>query len=398
MQRAEGRPRGRGLLLAAALVTAVLSLLAVSASAEDFGDFELTQSSSYLLRLPDLPPGYEFDEGDCDDLGSQFELDDVPPSVATFIRQYHPEGCLFNYERRFVARGGGPSSPEVTSGAMVMPSVGIAEMAAATMTDLVGYITGDDGGFTEVPAAATLGDVTRVFHGRGDDEAPEGKFSFVFWRDGAVLAGLGAFGKTYAAADAAAFAFAARQQAHVEAPSRFTAADADNSLVELDDPRLRTPVYWLGEKFAPSHGFPSTRPYFAFGRSLFGSRKASAEFVVGYTAELLLIGWTRSAWARIVKETDRHDWTWRCTRSRRVKLRQGHAVVYAAYDKNYAICPNRPPRHYFAHAFIGRAMVGINDGVCGPQQCSAPYFSRPFNSFRGMAAVVRGLQVRPPRH
>ncbi|HVQ59121.1 MAG TPA: hypothetical protein VMS60_09485 [Solirubrobacterales bacterium] len=398
MRHAERSDRGRGLLLlAAALIATALVLLATAAQADDFDEIELTQSSRYLLRLTDLPSGYEFDDGEC----GPVELDDPSPTLAAFIRQFRPEGCLFTYERLFRAPGEGPSSAFVSTAAIAAPSVGVAEMAAATVTDLIGYLTEDTGGYTEAAPAATLGEVTRVFHVKVDADETEGgqdRLSVLFWRDGAVLAALIASGKTFAAADRVAFPLGARQQAHIDNPSRYTAAEADDSLVELDDPRIRTPVYWLGEKFAPGHGLPSARPYFGAGRFLTALGKVHPEFAVGYTKRLLLIGWTRSAWARVDRKgTNHRDWAWHCTRSRQVKLRQGHAVLYAAYGKDFARCPQRPPRHYFAHAFVGRTMVGVNQGICDDEYCVEPSFSPAFNSFRGMATVVRGLETRPQR-
>ncbi|HEX5610160.1 MAG TPA: hypothetical protein VFX45_08720 [Solirubrobacterales bacterium] len=384
-------PRGRGLLLVAAAVAAiVLAILAAGARADAASEYEeRAKARNFALRLNDLPPGYVLEEDDCGVL----DIDGpASPALTAFANQNQPGFCAFTYERRFRARGNGPSTPVVLSASSLSPSVPFAEMAATLAPDLVDYLTGPLP-YTEVPSPA-IGDTTRLFHIQGETNSS----SILLWRSGRVLNGLLVRGNSFAATDALALEFGARQQAHAEHPSPYLESEGDDDLVELDDPRLRAPVYWLGAKFSPGHGFPSARPTLAFGRTLFGERmRESPEFAIGYSSELILAGWTPAAWARFsTGKVERRDWTWHCTRSRQVRLRQGHAIVYAAYKKDYASCPSRPPRHYFAHAFLPGAVIGIGQSICNGDTCD-PFPTPGFDSFRGMATIARGLHVRPPR-
>jgi hypothetical protein len=88
MQRAEGSPRGRGLLLAAALLLALAVLVAsegwLRGSAEA-GAVDL--ASQTTLRLSELPPGYAVAEDECERADSASELEHAPATVTRFLAQ-----------------------------------------------------------------------------------------------------------------------------------------------------------------------------------------------------------------------------------------------------------------------------------------------------------------------
>ncbi len=349
-----------------------------------------------ILRLTDLPPGYALGDEECERADRETsELEHTPASVKGFIDQNRLEGCIFKYSRIFRARGQGPSAKDVASVSVVAPDPAVAGSAATLVPELIAAIAGEDG-YTEIAPPEKLGEETRLFHipdpaGQEDLPAPA---TALFWRDGRILAGLLVSHPNAAVVDQLAFSLAHLQQAHIDSPTPHTEAERDDSLVELDDPSLRAPVYWLGPIFAPSHGLPTGRPLFALFLRL---DRTSPELALHYSPAITLVTWAPAAWARFsTGKVERRDWTWHCTRSRRVKLRQGHAVVYAAYAKNFARCPNRPPRHYFAHVFLPGAVVGINQSTCSGATC-APFYSRAHGSFLGMAAIARHLRVRPPR-
>lgn len=407
MQRAGISPRGRGLLLAAALLLALAVLasegwLRGSANA---GPVDL--ASQTTLRLNELPPGYRVSEDECEPADSATELEDASETVMRFLAQNRLEGCIFKYERLFRGSGQGPAPKEVGTVSVVAPNPTVAVNAATLVPELIALMGGEDG-YTEVAPVEKIGEETRLFHvanpvGPLNEQPPE---SVLFWRDGRILAGLMVSLPNHPVADQLIFSLAHLQQAHIDSPTPYTEAEADDRLVELDDPRLGGPVYWLGAKFSPGQGLPSVRPSFVTargftGRGLFGllNRRPQGmpRYAISYTRRLLIGAWDRPIWSRLLETTRGAPvWTWDCTLSRRVKLPRGHAIVYGAYGKDYERCPSRPPKWFFANVFIGDTVVAVNTPVCGARGCTL-YSSNAYGSFRAMATVARGLHVRPPR-
>jgi hypothetical protein len=403
MQRAERSPRGRGLLLAAVLLLAVLvaSEGRLRGSAEA-GAVDL--ASQTTLRLSELPPGYEVREEDCDEADSASELEHAPATVMRFLAQNRLEGCVFKYNRLFRAGGQGVAPKEIATASVVASNPTVAAGAATFVPELIALMAGEDG-YTEVAPLEKIGEETRLFHvanpaGPENEQPPA---SVLFWRDGRVLAGLMVSNPNHAAADRLIVSLAHLQQAHIDSPTPYTEAEADDTLVELDDPRIGAPVYWLGARFSPGHRLPSARPTGAISRGpeLFGlpspRPRGTSEYAIFYTHRLLIGAWDRPDWSQALKTTRSAPvWAWDCTRSRRVRLPRGHAIVYGAYEKDYKRCPGRPPEWFFANAFIGDTVVAVNTPICGARRCS-PYFSEDYGSFPAMAIIARGLHVRPPR-
>jgi hypothetical protein len=403
VQGAARSPRGWGLLLTAALLLALATFVAseswlrgsAEAGAVDLG-------SQTTLRLSELPPGYGVGEDECERADRAGELEDAPATVRRFLAQNRLEGCIFKYSRLFRASGQRPAPKEIATVSVAAPNPTVAANAAPLVPELIALMAGKDG-YTEVAPLEKIGAETRLFHianpaGPLNEQPPA---SALFWRDGRILAGLMVSLPNHAVADQLIFNLAHLQQAHVDSPTPYTEAEADDTLVELDDPRIGVPVYWLGAKFSPGHGLPPARASVATGRGLSDllshPLQGTPAYAIFYTHRLLVGAWDRPDWSRLLETTrSAPAWAWDCTRSRRVRLPRGHAIIYGAYEKDYERCPSRPPEWFFANAFIGNTVVAVNTPICGARRCS-PYFSDAYGSFRAMATVVRGLQVRPPR-
>jgi hypothetical protein len=76
-----------------------------------------------------------------------------------------------------------------------------------------------------------------------------------------------------------------------------------------------------------------------------------------------------------------------------VDLDDGRAVIYAGYGRRHLkSCPKRPPDDYWAIAYVGRMVVGVNLTLC--TGCLGAS-SGPEASLAGMQAILGALQVRP---
>jgi hypothetical protein len=211
----------------------------------------------------------------------------------------------------------------------------------------------------------------------------------VLWRDGRVLSAIYVGGWSYAEDEAAAFALAAQQQKHVEAPTPYLAPESNDIPAYFENPSLRLPIYWLGRIFRPGHGLPPSYFWGAYPRSHFGGGPPGFEQEVEYAPALYLDSWSPRGWANFVKTPlGRRQWSWRCTRSRTLRLRNGHATIYAAYRTGHAVCPNYPPHHFSAHVYLPGVVIAIGEATCG--HCQGDLVT--YESWRGMEAVVRSLR------
>jgi len=173
-----------------------------------------------------------------------------------------------------------------------------------------------------------------------------------------------------------------------------TAGDAE---APLEDPALKPPVYWLGDTFAPANGLPPLSLAQAFSvTSPIEPPEARAGLL--YTnrldfdhAELVeLFLWTPREWKARVKE--RLPFEIHCTKTRGVDLAGGHAVIYAGRRPG-GRCGEHGPKNFAAIAsFPGVVITAERTDTC--EDCRG-HVDRPYNSFKGIATIVRGLQLRP---
>jgi hypothetical protein len=199
-----------------------------------------------------------------------------------------------------------------------------------------------------------------------------------------------------------ALKLAARQDERIRAPTPIQPRDNDDLEVPLADPRLGVPVQWLGRRFAPGRGLPPLRLAFTSGpeRSEDGlpGTRAQLEYDPSRprTQGIVLDVWRPSQWRRVSRAlSGRQLWTSPCTRTRRVSLAGGHAVIYAGYARlpGSGNCPARPRDSFAALAYFRRAVVAVNMPYC--DRCADGDTGRraPYNSVKGMSAAVRGLRL-----
>lgn len=304
MAGARGRVRGTALALAAvaALVAMGLSvgLLPGATAAPKRPD---ASAQRLLLRLHDLPPGYignlvSAETGPLDECG-YLRPADAEPRLAAFIARYAPEGCLGVYFRLYRVPGFSPAPAAVGSGAMDAGSVEAAEAALEVAPEAIGHLT-EGMELEETAPPATVGEATRLFHwtnGGGAFVAGKTSDSFLAWRSDSAVGVIFVEGRSFAANDQAAVELARRQQAHIEHPTPYTAAERDSSEVALDNPILKIRTYWLGRTFHPGNGTPASRLTGTF--SVDGKGVASRQsLALVYSGGITLRERTQRGWKR----------------------------------------------------------------------------------------------------
>lgn len=377
-----------------------------------------------LLRLHELPPGYLVgDDSGCGGLG----IEDAPAELAAFVLKYRPWGCSFEYERLYRLPGRKPYPPLVESMAFVVPTAEAANEGFELAPQLIAYKAGIRRS-DEVAPPESIGDATRWFH--TNDALVDGRTgrqgSIAAWRFGRVLAFLVAAGKPQVDDDRIALQLARLQHSHVERPMPYLRRQYDDTLVPLDNPHLPVPVYWLGRTFEPGHGLRPARLEHAFAPISRGGGPPWEKLELAYTNYLYLRSWKRAGWKRLRKTSLGRELTGSaCARTTRLKLRRGHAVIYASYGANanpvppppavvrshgeaasrakrHAYfparardCPGKRPNRFMASAYFGRVVVTVNLSIC--ITCAREPGYGTYNSLRGMEAVVRSLRFRARR-
>lgn len=415
---AHGKTGWRRIVATGAIATIALALMAVqtlggesdSAQAGSPTDFSIP-SQELVLRLNDLPPGYWATQG-----SEEFPLPgrgcaaikpaDPQPPLATFLRRYSPVGCLALYFRFYRVPNAGPSPFAVGTGAVDVGSPEGAEAGLATSRELLGHLSGDEPP-REVPAPETIGDATRLYRWepRRLFSPKRSSSTFLVWRSGDVVASIFVTGGPAAANDKAAFHYARIQQAHVEAPTSYTPDEADNTVVPLEDPALRLPIYWLGRTFAPAHGLRPLRLYetsstprggpgtrFYPRATLLYLDRSSVDGAEGIEIDV----WTHHRW-RTLRSPWRPPFPLQCGKTRLLDLTRGHAVLYSGVEPGRRCRDRQLPVAHMAVVHLPGAVLTVETmRICA--RCFG-VGRGPYNSFRGIATVVRGLEqrIRPPR-
>jgi hypothetical protein len=396
MNRGVGRS-ARGMLLASipvllAFVTAVV-LQAADAkprTPEDPGE-------RLVLRLNDLPPGYyplDFSEG------AELELtcESINPFKSTralnrFVRRFSPQGCMGLYLRAYRVPGEAPTSPVIGTGALDAGSLEAAESGFAVARDMLDALVENEK-LEEVAPATTVGDATRLFHWKRVPRLFRNGHlgSFLVWRSGEVLAAVFAAAGSLEVSDGIVTELAVRQQAHIQDPTPYRRSERNTSEVGLDDPALTFPVYWLGRTFRPGHGLPVARLRWGGAVSRFEALPGQ-RLRLDYDRRLHLESWTAAGWKRfLATHRGRELLGAHCADRTEVPLDHGRATIFAAYRHDSRTCVDRPPDRYFAVAHIDGIVVAVDFATCRGCQ---PLPSSPFDSPRGMRAVVRALVLRP---
>jgi hypothetical protein len=392
---------------ALALVATLLTGLFVVLLARDGADAAPgpgTGQTRYLLRLTDLPPGFvvlpigslgEGDERPGPDMPCG-ELDpaDPAPKLAAFIRKHHPAGCFAAYVRLYAPPVPGPKPLLAGSGVLDLGSVAGAREAFALAPQILGhfFLEGEIPG--TLPSPEPVGEESVIVPW---PEAPlfrDGESgTYVLWRSGDVVGVVLATGRSMAAAERDALALARLQQARIEHPAPYTAAERDDAEVALDNPKLARPVYWLGRELAPRNALPPLR---LDGSAADPARGIFQNVYLGYRAagnsrnRLDLAVYTQTYWRL---RGDSLPSPGRCARTKRIALPEGRAVIYGAYKGPTPTCPEHPPGVFFARAFIGHTVITA-DLIATCPNCGGPG-GGPYNSLRGMTRIVRALELRP---
>jgi hypothetical protein len=411
---AQGKKELRRLVVAAvAVVSIALTLVSSqsldgrnsSAAASSPAEFAVP-SQGLVLRLHDLPTGYGATSGSAEfplpGLGcAPIEPADPRPRLAAFLRRYSPVGCLALYFRLYRVPEVGPTPLAVGTGALDVGSVEGAEEGLAISRELLSHLLGDELP-QEVPAPETVGDATRLFHWEPQRlfSSKESPSSFLVWRSGGVVASIFIAGARAAANDRAALHFARIQQAHIETPTPYTPDEADNTVVPLEDPALRLPIYWLGRTFEAGHGLRPLRLYEtgSLPRGAPGARttpRATLRYLDRLHVEdaegVEIDIWTPRQW-------EAHGPHWpppfflRCKQTRRLNLPRGHAVLYRGVEPGWS-CRDRQRKveHMAVVHFPGVVLTAETDRICATCFGEEP---GPYNSFAGMATIARGLELR----
>jgi hypothetical protein len=374
----------RALGLAVALV--LLSAAPASALSEPSGDL-VAGSEETVLRLRDLPPGYEVtDESRCRPFAPG---KGTPAYYASWLLEHRPEGCSFGYERLFRVPGLGPAPSLVVAETINTPSEEAAIEGLEIFLRLVAEETRWESGGTV--AITPAGPPATLFHFQREFRGGSKPASLLLWRHGKLIAAMEAAGTNPPGNDQAALHYAQAQQRRLEAPSPYTEAERDDVEVRLDDPGLKLPVYWLGRTFAPGGALPPIR----LRRVVLPEEKGlpGVKLILGYDG-FNLETWTRQSWKRFqgsfFGKLNRPP----CTRTTSFEWGQGRALISAGYRRRTfeGGCPKFPPTRYWAAARVGGVVIGVNQTTC---RCLSPGFGPYSSSLRGMKTLLRGLTLRP---
>jgi hypothetical protein len=352
---------------------------------------EALDTAALVLRVSDLPPAYVVG----DDSGCGIGTENAPAELAHVVVAHLPEECSIELENR---RG----SPYILSSALAFRTLEGASAMFAVRRQLLAYETGSTG-LTEKPQGG-VGEEARLFlvpdaYGPYGGDRPG---AAVLWRRGAALGIVLVARPGKRAGIRMATRLAARQDARMQHPTPLRAADNDDLEVPIADPRVGVPVQWLGRRFArrglaplhlaytfgperPQEGLPMPRAQMEYE-----ARKPRT-----YGVDLNL--WQPAQWRRVDRGLPGPQlWRTPCARARFVRLRSGHAIVYSGHAKlsRSGRCPSRPHDSFAALAYFRRVVVAVNMPYCNGCADGVTGKTAPYNSVRGMLAVVRSLRLR----
>lgn len=375
----------RALGLAAAII--LLTAPAAEAASGPSGKL-VAGAEETVLRLHDLSPGYVI-EGDsgCD----AFEPTEIGTLKALdrWIVENWPEGCEFEYERRFSVPGYGPTPFQVVGETISTPSAEAAAKGVGILLRLIPRVTKwQRQGTISIGPGGPTATLFRFKARFGGDPEP---VSVLVWHYGKLLAAIDVNGMTPQNNDSAALHYAQIQQRRLESPLPYTEAEQDDTEVELDDPNLKVPVYWLGRVFAPGSHWPTAE--LQTGTAVEEDGLPGVKLILRYDG-FNLETWTPQSWKRFRDSFLGKLNRGRCTRTTAFEWGQGHALISAGYRRRTFDegCPHFPPTRYWAVAHLGGVVIGVNQTTC---RCLSPGFGFYSSSLRGIKTILRGLTLRP---
>jgi hypothetical protein len=342
-----------------------------------------------VLSTADLPRGYRtgYVSG-CGPVIVTGESSWSPALRAIFV-ETRPQACFTEFKRAWASASIGPAT--VSSAAFVFADEAAARRTFAARADLTQFVHLKPSKSTNLD----LGDEAVLLEGQGLNE----RGTAVVWRSGTVVALLA----TERADATTARSLAARQQELIAHPSARPAAP-DETELDLDDPSLRLPVYWLGRTFAPGGGLPrlmlsraevvSTHPGEGPGNKVRLSYAPTARRPSAVSLAL----WTPAAWKRFAKtRLGRLIWDSPCARKSTLALpRGGRAEIFVGYGTPSPLtrpCPAQAPNRAIAHIYLPGVVVVVNMPNC--YTCAAPSgLADPYGTKLGMLAIARALTIR----
>ena len=353
---------------------------------------EMRDTAALMLRLTDVGPHYTIG----DDTGCGGGVENAPANLAQAIIAHLPESCSIEFESFRL-------SPYIESIALAFHTPDGPAALFALRRELLKYMTGIERA-TEHPQGG-IGDEGRLFMTR-DAFIPGSSGSgrsgaVVVWRRGMTLGIVVIAGPRQGRAKRMVQRLAARQDERMRAPTPIRPRDNDDLEVPLTHPRVGVPVQWLGRRFAPRRGLPPLRLAYTYGPERPEDGLPATRARLEYEPKRLrtqgvgLEVWRPPQWRRFSRAlSGRQLWKTPCTRAKRVALAAGHAIVYAGYARlpRSGRCPGRPRDSFAALAFFRRVVVAVDMPYC--DRCAEGVTGRrvPYNSVKGMTAVVRRLR------
>jgi hypothetical protein len=274
-------------------------------------------------------------------------------------------------------------SNAVTSAAYRFDQADGARRAFSARDELASFAASLDLGRRE---PLELGDEAELLRGRGLNNPATG----VVWRHGSVVAVL----VVEPAKGDAARELAKKQQRRLERPSPPSPQERDNdAALQLDDPALELPVYWLGRTFDP----PGALPPLELELAKVGGNGPGQSVQLWYRGGVTLDTWEPEAWKRFRRtRLGRLIWDSPCARKRGVAIDRWRAEIFQGYGDPNPVerpCPKRPSDRVLAHVYHDNVIVAVNMPYC--YVCARPAPGRnPYNTVEGVEAVVRSLRLR----
>jgi hypothetical protein len=338
---------------------------------------------SAVLSAGDLPRGYR--SGDDTVCGIAADTEGNQARLDTLFRAEQPKACIIELERVW-ASGGGPAV--VTSAAFLFGDAEGAQRGFDVRADILEYTASVQ---THETGDARLGDEAKLVHGRGLNHPA----TAIVWRSTNVTAVLA----VEPADDKAALRLAALQQERIEGKAP-RARPVDPVVLELNDPSLTLPVYWLGRSFHPSGSLPQLDLQEAAVLGTGPGNTVKLDYsgsLNGRAVALTLDLWKPAMWRRFRGTLlGRLVWDSACARRTIVPLSNGRAEIFEGYGTPRPLtppCPTRPPDRVLAHVYLDGVVVVVDMPYC--YMCAAaPALRNPYEAVEGMTAIARSLRLR----
>lgn len=332
----------------------------------------------FTLRLADLGPGYRLGNDASCDLYFDDEKGPPNPRDLDYLFQLYNE-CGVDFREMWTPPGEDARPQSIESYAWILPDTKDAarEFRRWRRSD------------PRVGSKVEVGDAALLY---GED----GNFE-LRWRSGRILARVLTDGFGVSTPPATVLSLARRQQRRIVHRSRLRPRHLYDATAGLDDPEFGVPVIWLGRHFRPGRGLPPLQ--------LTSSSGGGGDFDtgVGWTGELhygtepfdigVIVGiWEPDVWQRSARRRfGRLLWASRCAKVRRFQVRGSQVAIYAAHATAENRCDGRRRNAFMAIVRRDGVVVTVNMPLC--YTCR---FGGPYNSFKGLEALTKGLRLRQP--